>query len=190
MLALLADPAVRVLLGPQWGEVPALVRPIALATIALAPAFMTYPVLVAAGRVRDALVSSLISLPPSVLIMIAAATHGLQAVALSFAVTAPLQMAVALVFVRRAIGLSWGELLRASRASCLLTLATALVPVAVVALSPTGFALGWLGTGLALAGGAAGWIAGLWALDHPVRREIGGTWRLLTDRAGRMPAAV
>ena len=83
MLALLADPIVRILLGSQWGEVPALVRPMALAAIVLAPAFMTYPVLVAAGRVRYALISSLISLPPSMAITIIAATHGLPAVAAS-----------------------------------------------------------------------------------------------------------
>ena len=93
-------------------------------------------------------------------------------------------MAVALVFVRRAIGVTLRDLAHASRASCAVTLATALVPAAIVAVSPSGFALDWLQTGLAVLGGAAGWCAGLWAFNHPVRGEMVGIWRLVADRAG------
>jgi O-antigen/teichoic acid export membrane protein len=192
MLALLADPVVRIILGAQWGEVPALVRPMAVAMMALAPAFMTFPVLVAAGRVRDTLVSSLISLPPSVLIVIGAASYGLPAVAASLIVVAPLQMVVALVFIRRAIGLRWSELAHASRASLAMTLATAAIPCAVVALSPTGFILDWIQTMVAATGGALGWLAGLWFVDHPLRREIVVVRRLALDMPARrrtFPAA-
>ena len=190
ILALLADPIVRLLLGSQWGAVPALVRPMAIASMILAPAFMTYPVLVAAGRIRYALTSSLISLPPSVFIMLFAASYGLKAVALSLIIAAPLQMYVALLFIRRAIGLNWGHLVHASRRSLALTVATAAVPIAVVAMSPTEFALGWAETSVALAGGASGWAAGLWLLDHPVRSEIFGVWKLVTDRTVRVPAVL
>ena len=114
MLALLADPVVRILLGSQWGETAPLVRMIALATMTMAPAFLTFPVLVAAGRIRDTLLSSLISLPPSILIVIGAATLGLWQVAASMFVVAPLQMFVALLFVRRAIDLSWTEIFSAA----------------------------------------------------------------------------
>ncbi|MFN4129915.1 MAG: oligosaccharide flippase family protein, partial [Paracoccaceae bacterium] len=60
MLALLADPVVDILLGPQWQAGPPLVRIMALALMALAPAFMTYPLLVSAGHIRAALLASLI----------------------------------------------------------------------------------------------------------------------------------
>src|SRR5699024_5124109 len=75
-LALLADPVVRILLGAQWAATTPLVRMIALASMMLAPAFMTFPVLVASGRLRDTLLSSLISLPPSVLIVVGVAPFG------------------------------------------------------------------------------------------------------------------
>ena len=52
MLSLLADPVVHILLGPQWGAVPPLVRIMALANMALVPAMLTFPVLVSAGRIR------------------------------------------------------------------------------------------------------------------------------------------
>jgi O-antigen/teichoic acid export membrane protein len=188
MLALLADPVVRLLLGSQWGEAAPLVRIIAFAMMALAPAFMTFPVLVASGRIRDTLMSSLIVLPPSAAISIGAAFFGLTAVALSLFVTAPAQMLVALFFVRRAIGLSWPEIVRASRESVAITAGTALVPAAVILLSPNGFALGWGETAVAVLGGAVGWIATLWAIDHPLRSEIVAVRRMAMELLARRRA--
>ena len=128
-----------------------------LSSMALAPAFMTFPLLVAVGRIRDTLKLSLISLPPSAAIAIAAAHIGLTAVALSLFVTAPLQMLLALYFVRRAIGLRWREILRASRESAVLATGTAVVPLAVILLSPHGFALGWVALSECLARPDRGW---------------------------------
>jgi O-antigen/teichoic acid export membrane protein len=172
MLSLLANPAVYLLLGPQWGEVPLLVRIMALANMALAPAALTFPVLVSVGRINDALWASLISLPLSAAITIGAAFFGLEAVAASLLIVAPLQMLVAYLFIRRAIGLTWPEFALASRDSALLALGTALVPALIVATSPTGFELGWLQTLAALAGGGAGWLAALAIVDHPMKQEI------------------
>ena len=141
MLALLADPVVRILLGQQWSETAPLVRMIALATMALAPAFLTFPVLVAAGRIRDTLLASLISLPPSILIVIGAATLGLWQVAASMFLVAPLQIFVALLFVRRAIDMTWREFFAALRKSALMTIGTMAVPGLVLGMSPNGFTL-------------------------------------------------
>lgn len=172
MLALLADPVVRVLLGSQWGEAAPLVRIITVANMALAPAFLTFPVLVSVGRIRDTLTASLISLPVSVAIMIGAAAFGLTAVAASALVTAPFQMVVALWFIRRALGMSWAELRGAARASALVTIATAAIPAAVILFSTDGLALGAVPALLAAAGGAIGWSAAIVLLDHPLRSEL------------------
>ena len=80
-LALLSEPVILILYGHQWLEVASLTRIMALASLTMFPAFMTYPILVALGRVRDTLSMSLISLPPSILLILAAAPFGLQAVA-------------------------------------------------------------------------------------------------------------
>lgn len=188
-LAMLANPIVHLLLGPQWGQVPPLVRMMALANLALAPAALTFPVLVAAGRIKDALWSSLVSLPPSVAIVVAAAFVSLEAVAASLFVVAPLQMLVAYLFIRRAIGLTWAELARASRDSALLTLGCALAPVVVVALSPAGFELNGLQTLAALIGAAVGWLAVLIGIDHPAKHEIALGLRFLSRRAPPSPPA-
>ncbi|MEP9373357.1 oligosaccharide flippase family protein [Mesorhizobium sp. KR1-2] len=183
MLSLLADPVVSILLGQQWGGVPPLVRIMALANMALAPAVLTFPVLVSAGRIKDALWSSVISLPPSFLIIIGAAFIGLDAVAASLLVVAPLQMFVVYPFIRRAIDLQWTELLRAARHSALLALGTALVPILVILGSPTGFDFDWIRTIVALVGGAAGWLATLVLVDHPVKSEVIEIWSFLSEKA-------
>ncbi len=188
MLALLADPLVQVLLGSQWTEVPPLVRLMALAMMALAPAFMTFPVLVAAGRIRDTLTSSLISLPPSMAIVVGAATVSLEAVAASLLVTAPLQMAVALYYVRRAIGMSVREILAVSADSVVITLGTVILPSAVVSLSPNGFELDWVETAMAVFGAALGWLASIWLTNHPIGKEISVVLRLGAERM-RLPIA-
>jgi len=185
VLGLLADPVVRVLLGAQWGEAAPLVRIVALAMTALAPALMTFPLLVASGRLRDALLSTAIAVPPSLAISIGAASFGLTAVAASMLVTAPFQMLVALHFVRRATGLTWRALFRATRASLALTAGAALVPVVVILLSRNGFALGWVETAVAVLGAVGGWVAALVAVDHPLRGEIIAAGRMLWAMTGR-----
>lgn len=182
ILALLADPVVRLLLGAQWMEAVPLVRVMALATMALAPAFMTYPVLVATGRVPDALRASLISLPPSIGLLLLAAPHGVLAVAASLLVVAPLQMAVALAFIRRAIGLRWRDLGAASWQSAIMTLAASVAPALAVLLSPGGFDPGWGITAIAVAGAGAGWLAAAAVTGHPVCAEALAGWRTLVRR--------
>ncbi|MER2507863.1 MAG: oligosaccharide flippase family protein [Amaricoccus sp.] len=182
LLALLAHPVVLLLLGPQWDSAVPLVRMIAVATMALAPAFMTYPSLVAAGRIGDALRASLISLPPSIIAIVVAANFGIEAVAASLLVIAPFQMLVALRFVSRAIGLRWRDLPRASYRSAIVTLATSAAPLLVIALSPAGFDLGWLATAVAISGAGAGWLAAVWLTGHPVWAEVGAMWRVLATK--------
>jgi O-antigen/teichoic acid export membrane protein len=189
MLSLLAEPVVHVLLGPQWGQVPPLVRIMALANMALAPAVLTFPVLVSAGRINDALWASLISLPPSFLIAIGAAFISLDAVAMSLLIIAPLQMCVAYFFIKRAINVTWSDLLSAAQNSALLAIGTALGPIVVVLTSPTGFDLGWLQTTAALLGGAAGWMVALSAIEHPVKQEISGAWHILESVLRKRAAA-
>ena len=179
MLALLADPVVRVLLGPQWGETGPLVRMIALATMALAPAFLNFPVLVAVGRIRDTLISSLISLPPSILIVIGAATIGLWQVAASMFLVAPLQMFVALQFVRRAIDITWHELFAAVSRSAAMAIGTAFLPCLVLILSADGFDLSAGATAVALFGGAIGWLVTLLVTGHPLKTELLSVWRMI-----------
>jgi O-antigen/teichoic acid export membrane protein len=172
MLALLADPIVALLLGAQWGEAAPLLRFMALATMALAPACLTYPLLVAAGQIRASLVGTVISLAPSAAILILAAPHGLQAVANCLLVVMPLQMGVALVLIMRVTGLHVREILAAIRPSLIVTLATSALPALIMLAGPRSFAFDSGQAVLAIIGAAVGWAIGVVVTGHPIGDEI------------------
>lgn len=185
LVALLAEPIVAIILGDQWHAVAPLARVVALGGIALAPAFLTFPLLVAMGRVRDTLTASLISLPPSALLLVAAAPLGLDAVAATVLVAAPWQMGVAYHFVRRALGLRWRDLWRAASPSIALTIGAGLAPATVVAWHD-GFDLGLAAGAVAAAGAAAGWLLAGLVTNHPLLAEL---LRLTGDLGLRMRRA-
>jgi O-antigen/teichoic acid export membrane protein len=182
-LALLAEPAVLILYGEQWTEVAPLARIMALSALVRFPAFMTYPTLVALGRVRDTLWMSLISLPPSVLLIFLASPYGLEAVAATQFISAPFQVFVAISFIRRRIGVSWTEIAGATWRSFVIALCSAAAPALVVVLQG-GFSFNIPHSVLAfaVAGAAAGWLAGLVLSGHPLREELGNGMKLVRHR--------
>jgi O-antigen/teichoic acid export membrane protein len=171
-LAILAEPAVRFVLGDQWDAAAGLLRILALAGLFMAPAALTFPILVAAGHTRDTLSASLISLTAGAAVFAVAAPFGLHLLAMSFLVSLPLQMLVALAFIRRRLGFTWRELARACARSAVCAL-TASAPPLLLALH-TGFAFSVppLHVLLALTGGAAAWLAGLALTRHPLLLEL------------------
>lgn len=186
LLALLAEPVVLVLLGEQWLEVAPLVRIMAFGSLAMFPAFMTYPTLVALGRVRDTLSMSLISLPPSILLILLASPFGLRAVAATQLVNAPLQVFVAVSFIRRRIGMSWREIASSIRGSILVALCTAACPAVVIAmLGGFSFEIPMSAVALAVLGAAAGWLLGLFLVNHPLLGELRNGMRFVSQRLSR-----
>lgn len=111
-MAIMARPIILIWLGPTWLEIVPLVQLLCIGNVALFAACLTYPVFVAVGRVQDALLSSLISLPPSLLIIFGASFLGVHAVAASALLTLPFQAAVAFHFLGRRLDLRGRELLR------------------------------------------------------------------------------
>ncbi len=178
-LALLAEPIVLVLLGPQWGEVPTLVRLMALGMVWLFPVFLTYPILVILGRIRDTLIASLITVLPSILLIAIAAPHGIAAAAAVSIATGPLQTFVAVSFVRRHIGVAWGEVLRAVAPGAVATLGATGGVVAVM--SALGFrtALSFGEMLAAMVAAGLGWLAGIWLGGHPLFGELRNLGRRL-----------
>lgn len=187
-LALLADPIVELLLGHQWLAVAPLVRIIALASLCLFPAFLTYPLLVAVGRVRDTLTMSLITVPVSLALLFAASFFGLEAVAASLFLAAPLQVYVALAFVRRQARFSWYELVAAVQKSALVALGAAAAPAAVVVLAGFRLDLSILEAAIAGVGAFLGWLATLSITRHPLFGEISrGTHGVRAAALERVP---
>lgn len=171
-LALLADPAVRLVLGSQWVEAVPLVRIIALASLCLFPAFLTYPLLVALGRVQDTLTMSLLTLPTSLALLFGASFLGLQAVAASLFITAPFQVFVALHFIKRQIHFTWGELAVAVRKSALIALCSSVAPALAAALGGFRFDISIPEAMVAGMGALIGWVGGLAMTGHPLWNEL------------------
>jgi hypothetical protein len=96
----------------------------------------------------------------------------------------PFHMVLAFWFVRRHVPFRWSELGAALGRSAIVTGATALGPLAVVALSEEGFALSLSQTGVALALAAAGWLASVLLAQHPVLLEL----RRAFDESAELPA--
>jgi len=172
LLALLAHPAVEILVGSQWFSIVPLVQIMAVATLFTFCGILNYPALMAVGALRDLLLSSLIAMPVVVIINGVAATFGLMPLALSLLVTLPLQSIVALCFVRRHVQFSWSEFAAATVKSLVITAFSAALPAAQIFLAgmrfemsiPRGIVLGCLAI--------LGWLAGVWLTRHPLRDEL------------------
>ena len=171
-IALMAQPIIWIWLGPTWAEIVPLIRMLCVASLFLFAACLTYPVLVAVGRVRDTLVSSLISLPPSLLVIFIAAYFGVQAVAASALLTLPFQAIVALYFVSRQLAISPAELARAMLRSGIVTACSVAGILISMAITDVTF-IGQL-SGLLVASifAATGWWLGLIMTKHPLLGQM------------------
>ena len=184
-LALLAEPLVRVLLGEQWMGVVPLTRILALAGLSLFPVYLSFPVLVAAGRMQDMVRITLLTLPVCVLVVLVAAPHGIEAVALSAFLTGPLQAVVALVIVRRHVPFAWGDLVAGAGRSALVTLCAAAPPLLVVLATGADLSLSVPEAAAAGAGAPLGWLLGLRLARHPFEAEILHLGGILRRRLAR-----
>jgi O-antigen/teichoic acid export membrane protein len=171
-MALMAEPIVRLWFGTGWLEVVPLVRMLCLASLSLFAACLTYPMLVAAGRVRDTLTSSLISLPPSLLAVFAASFFGVRAVAASAFLTLPFQAAVAIYFISRRLSFGSTDLIRATLRSGIVTGCSCVGVMVTVATNGFSFTLPALGLIVAALTGATGWWVGLAITRHPLLAHL------------------
>jgi O-antigen/teichoic acid export membrane protein len=164
----MAHPIILIWLGSTWLEIVPLVQLLCIANLALFAACLTYPVLVAVGHVRDALISSLISLPPSLLLIFAASFISIEAVAASALLTLPLQAFVAIYFVSRHLDIKPEDLLRAIFKSALVTFVSVIPAIVCDALVAFLIIKPIVGLALACFGTATCWLLALIATRHPL----------------------
>lgn len=179
-LALLAEPVVRVLYGPQWGEAVPLVRVLCVWGAASSLLYLSGEALMAVGAVRRYAANHFVAQPLLLVLLIAAAPHGLLPAALAMAAAGLFAFLLSAWHVHHALGLGPRRLLRAIAPA---------VPLAAAAAAPAALLLHWvpqwphaLLLGASLAGGALAWLLALWLTVHPLRAELR---RLMP--AGRRP---
>jgi O-antigen/teichoic acid export membrane protein len=168
VMAILAQPIILIWLGPTWLEIVPLVRMMCIAYLSLFAACLTYPILVAAGSVRDALVSSLISLPPSLFVIFAASFFGVKAVAASALLTLPFQAAVAIYFISRHLDIRLSDLVRATFKSGIVALCSSAAAAVCALMVEFGMLGSILGLGLACASTTICWLASMVVTEHPL----------------------
>jgi O-antigen/teichoic acid export membrane protein len=186
-IALMAEPIVRIWFGTGWLEVVPLVRMLCLASLSLFAACLTYPVLVAVGRVRDTLISSLISLPPSLLVIFVASFFGVGAVAASAFLTLPFQAAVAIYFISRQLALSRADLIGATLKSGIVTACSCAGVMVSVAFNNFSFTLPALGFLAAAITGLTGWGLGLAITGHPLLAHLRSAAKDIPVAMPRLP---
>jgi O-antigen/teichoic acid export membrane protein len=185
MLAVLAKPIVTILLGPQWQDIVPLVRIIAIANLFAVSRPLTQPILTAVGAVRELWYSALIVLPSGLLLTSVGASFGLEALAWSLVVRAPIDAAVELVFIRRHAHWEWAQFFAALRQSAIVAGCTVALPAAL--LSACGNLSSIESLMLAVPLATAGWIAGLFVTGHPLANELS---QIVEKVRGRWPGGV
>jgi O-antigen/teichoic acid export membrane protein len=167
-MAIMAQSIILIWLGPTWLEIVPLVRMICVAYLSLFVASLTYPVLLAVGSVRHALISSLISLPPSLLVIFVASFFGVQAVAASAMLTLPFQAAVAIYFISRHLDVGLLDLFYATFKSGIVTLVSSIGVAVCAAMVEYGLLHPILGVGLACVSAAICWLLSMIVTEHPL----------------------
>jgi O-antigen/teichoic acid export membrane protein len=167
-LAIMAQPIVLLWLGTTWLDVVPLARVLCLGYLALFVACLTYPVLVAVGSVRDALVASVISLPPSLLVVFGASFVGVWAVAASAMLTLPFQTAVAIYFVGRHLRITPLDVFNATLKSAIVTVSSSTAAAAFAVMAKYGMMSPALALILACISALICWLLVVIVTGHPV----------------------
>jgi len=167
-LAIMAQPIVSLWLGAAWLDVVPLARMMCIGYLSLFVGCLTYPVLVAIGSVRDALVASMISLPPSLLVIFVASFMGVQAVAASAMLTLPFQAAVAIYFIGRHLDISLLDVFHATFKSGIVTLSSSGAAAVCAAMVDYGLMSPLLGLALACVSASMSWLLIVVVTEHPL----------------------
>ncbi len=170
MLAVLAKPIVMILLGKQWVGIVPLVQIIAIANLFSVSRPLTQPILTALGAVRELWLSAVIVLPVGLILTSVGASFGLEALAWSLVLRAPIDAGVELLFIRRHARWTWGEFFAALQKSAVVAMCTAALP-AVLLHTGAEFTTA-VSLAVAVPTAMAGWVAGLYLTAHPLANEL------------------
>lgn len=188
LLMILADPLVRVLLGPQWTATIPLVQIIAAAMLINFPPGINNPILIATGAARSVFLLSLLQVSVSLPLILVAAQFGIKAVAYATIPIIALGVVSSTIAVRREVPFTLFDLAMSMRNS-LGVAALTVLPVLLWILPTGGASQIGPGTlvGLLLAA-VAGWFVGIRVFGHPLQSEVGRAGHALRRRLARRSA--
>ena len=172
LLMILADPLVRVLLGPQWTATIPLVQIIAAAMLINFPPGINYPILIATGAVRRVFLLAVLQVSVCLPLILVAAQFGIEAVAWATFLIIAVGVLSSTIVVRREVPFTLSDLARSMRGS-LGVAALSVLPALLWVLSAGGASQIGPGTlvGLLLVA-VAGWFVGIRVFKHPLQSEV------------------
>jgi O-antigen/teichoic acid export membrane protein len=171
LLALMADPIVSLLFGPQWRDAIPIVQIFAVALMFNFSTPLNYPVQVAVGAIRHTVPLAFAQTSVSLIVLTFAAQYGLRAAALSTFITIPYNVGMSLLVTRAHIPFSWREFGGALIKSVAVAALSAVGPMAVITIrGAAGTSI--LPMAMATCLGGIGWLVGIWLTRHPLFREV------------------
>ena len=184
-LGLMAGPLLRVLYGPQWTPSAPVVSWLSAGLAVSAPVALCLAALTGLGAAAHVLRAGMLSAVAAVLLALAGAYFGLEAVAMAVLLSSVLGTAWWLRSAREVIGFSWGELWAVLRRSAAVAAATALAPLGAVLVYGWNPEHTWTVLLLGGAGAAVGFVAGIAQFGHPLFEELRrllGLWKGLSEK--------
>lgn len=186
--ALMAEPIIRIAFGHQWDASVPLMRWLCCAALVGTLIYHCNPMLTAIGRYRDVTKIEVQYQLVRVGLVILAASYSLEAVAAVQIVV----YVVAVALYYRTLGdfdaLTFRALAKALLPSAILMVASIVAPVVVLVLWPGSGAGVSVPAFLVAAGGAAaGWLAAVILMRHPLWGEVINAWSALRQRMHLIP---
>jgi O-antigen/teichoic acid export membrane protein len=182
LLAIFAEPIVRIILGSQWTEVVVPLRILAIALLFDFPTTINYPAQVAAKGIRHTVPLAVVHAGVTLGVSAFAARYGMLALAMSTLVSIPVNVFLSVLLVRALIPFRWSEFVAATQRSAASTISTAAGPLLVVILYGGAETLPMVAVALGIGFSAVGWISGLWLVRHPFLGELQHVWSIIVGR--------
>ena len=179
LLAILANPIVSIVFGPQWKDVAPILQIFAVSHLFNFPTALNYAIQVAVGAIRHTVPLALLQTMIALTVLGVAAGYGLRAVALSTLLTIPLNVGLSVWLVCRHVPFRIGELAAAMKKSAFMSVMSAAGPLAVALHGRGDFSTPWMATAAILFAG--GWLGGLKLTRHPLFAELRHAGTVLTN---------
>jgi O-antigen/teichoic acid export membrane protein len=172
LLGLMAYPINRILFGYQWDSAVPVIEYLAIANIINGMTILAGPVMIAVGAVQFTFYREVIIQGVRFALVVLCSFHSVEAVAAAQIVVYLVGFTINHAFLNRLVGLTLADLARAVARSAIVTVGSAVGPVLVtIFFAPTPDRI-WQPVLLAVATSALGWLAAVFAVDHPARNEI------------------
>lgn len=172
-MALLAEPVVLLLLGPQWGPSASILMILMVGSFLIPPCMLHHRIMLAFGRTDAIFAIEVVLTVVRVAVVFSFAPHGIEAVAWALVVvTGPMTFLSYLIGVRRHLTLPAVALVRELARSAAITACTALPVLLLRSSEHATTARAAMDIAICGTAGGAAWLCAIIAFRHPLVQEI------------------